>query len=74
MKLTLGGQIMTFQEEMDKFFKSFSAEDRAKVEQTFAHREAAAKEDAVQAAEIAHSLIVGVVDEYGMAYRPLDYL
>jgi hypothetical protein len=67
---------MTFDEEMDKFFKPFSEEDRKKVEQTLAYRQAAAKEDAIKASEIANGLIVGTIDERGplFLHRPVKYL
>lgn len=60
---------MTFHEEMDRFFKSFTAEDRKRVEQNQAYMAAEAQEDAVKATEIASALIVGEVQERPKAPR-----
>jgi hypothetical protein len=63
---------MTFREEMDRFFKPFSAEERKAVENYIEYQEAAAKEDAIAASEIAHMLIIGSVEEPGIVVRRLQ--
>ncbi len=63
---------MTFREEMDKFFQAFSAEERKAVENYVEYQQAAAKEDAIAACEIAHMLILGWVDERGLVIRRLQ--
>jgi hypothetical protein len=62
---------MTFDEEMDKFFKPFSAEERKAVESYSEYQQAAAKEDAISASEVASALIVGWIDDRGLLIRRL---
>jgi hypothetical protein len=50
---------MTFKEEINRFFKGYSVEQRAKVEDSPEYQAAAKQENIVKATEIAQKLLHG---------------